>query len=220
MKLSTALLCACLCVLPGAASAAPIAPASVSSDYRAVDIATQNGCYAPGTYASGSALGVCHDLWVNPAPAGDWVFMNGDDDASDQVAYRMVYNNLAAATDYTFSSMVANVCCNFDSGFIGPLLSWYVNGVRWLDVQTDGPGVGETFGGVINTGNASVLVFELRNQRSVFDGNDFALNTSVTGLDPVPEPASIIMLGTGLFGLAAAAKRKRQGRAYWLKKTT
>ncbi|HON93093.1 MAG TPA: PEP-CTERM sorting domain-containing protein [Sedimentisphaerales bacterium] len=199
--------------LSSAAWAAPIAPTSVSSDYARVDITTPNGCWAPSTYAVGPAVGVCHDLWVTPEP-GQWAFMNGDDESPDQVAYRLVYEGLSTFTDYSFTSVVANVCCNFNSGFVGPLLTWYLNGVSWMEIQTDGPGVAETFSRLVNTGAGSSLVFELRNQRGAWNGNDFALNTDRTALssDPVPEPASFFMLGSGLLGLGAAVRRRRAER--------
>jgi hypothetical protein len=88
-----------------------------------------------------------------------------------------------------------------------------------LPLTGDGSGTPGCFGvnycpfapaGVNFVGTAQSVTFGGGANQIVFD--DVTFGSSIPGQDPIPEPASMTLLGTGLVGLFGAARRRRKAK--------
>ena len=67
---------------------------------------------------------------------------------------------------------------------------------------------GESSGSIQFASTFQNLSFQVSPNSEYWNGFDLGLPQTNTGLNPVPEPGTLVMVGTGLLGLLGAAKRK------------
>jgi hypothetical protein len=108
-------------------------------------------------------------------------------------------------SDVSGDSYVFSFWYNNNNGGTPEDFSAYWDGTQLLSIidspNTDG-WVNYTF---TETGTGTDTVqFDARNDPS-YDALD---NASVTGVSPIPEPSSFLLMGSGLLGLAGAVRRK------------
>jgi hypothetical protein len=74
---------------------------------------------------------------------------------------------------------------------------------------TEDTWVPETFSGLVPTGTATTLEFTGRDDAGVLAIDDIAANGTASGPSTVPEPASLMLIGGGLLGIATMLRRRR-----------
>ena len=164
-----------------------------------------NSLWDPGTFDVSNSIGDLHSLWTVDPPDGNFLLVNGRTDDES-----LVWGQSIATTPgqtYKFSVSAANLCCKPGSGGdqFPPLLRFLINGNIFGLGLTDGPGHWDVLEGFF-TADSVLSTLSIRDESTAYGGNDFGLDNIV--LEPVPEPASLVMLGTGLF--AAVWKRRRR----------
>lgn len=190
-----------------------------SSDYNFItdDPAAINDLWDPGLYAIDDNADTLHQYWVTEGDhttgSGNMMLVNGQTTSAGTVWRRSVA--VAENTSYYFETWAMNLCCNsthpgerFESA-----LAFYINDTLIGSNLTSGAGVWAGISSLWFSAGASTAILEVRNSSVVYGGNDFALDDLYLGtessLTPAPEPASMLLLGTGL---AAIARRKYRAR--------
>lgn len=173
----------------------------------ATDCVLSQDLWEPGTCAlDDSAIGH-HPLWDTGGDAtGDGVSMlvNGFTDKPQSLVWGM---NLDLGVD-PFVVFAKNVCCVDKPGRPGPKLEFWFDGFFQSALQTDGAGHWDVFS-FIPPVMRGTHTYEIRNGSIVFDGNDFALDFA----QPVPEPATLTLLGGSLAATWALRRRRQNGTA-------
>ena len=77
-----------------------------------------------------------------------------------------------------------------------------MNGVS--NGNNDGSAIFMGIGDLTGPNIAKIVISD----QGVGDANDFAINAVSLGTSTVPEPGSIMLLGTGLLGVAGALRRR------------
>ena len=193
------------------ASVASAAPVNMIGDWTqgfSTDYATGN-LLDPGIYAWSNM----HPLWQDAVGAGGGpiLYVNGRDDRPSTVWSKTF--DAPSDTTLLFSSWFGSVCCTLASGlnYPGPVLSVWLNSNPFLLVSTDGPGVMQMFSGDFWTGAGGPFTLSVRNNSTVYDGNDFAMQDAAVSAVPTPEPTTLLMLSAGLFVL------RRRLKAGWIR---
>lgn len=210
-----------LCLVAATASAAPInqiqngdfsagAVGFTSDyDYRA-DGPALDDLWDAGLYGIDDSAAGRHPLWVTQGDHtgdGQMMLVNGRTDGASTVWRQSV--SVEAGHSYRWSGFGMNLCCNFESGFDGPTLEFWLDGLFLGLFATDGPGVWLEAAQYFTAG-ASTAVLEIRNAQTVYRGNDFALDDlSLIDTAQAPEPGAMVLLGTGLLGVGGVARRRR-----------
>lgn len=121
-------------------------------------------------------------------------------------------------TDYFFEAFTMNLCCTTlpdNQNFPGPSLSFFINGILLGNGSAlEFPGIWTGLSSMWNSGENTAATLEVRNNSSIFNGNDFGLDDLYLGtestLNSTPEPVSMVLLGSGLLMIGREVRKRQQ----------
>jgi len=190
--------------------AQPAIPASGYSNPKA-------SLYDEGTYGVGTDPGLYHISWSHfgdhTTGTGNMMIVNGDTQANVQVWASPVSLDtipVVLGATYYFSAWLTSVYPQIGNPPIAPAtLAFSINGVQ-IDgdfMLSEPVGTWELFY-VPWVADATSANLSLINRNLIAAGNDFALDDiSLDTTNPIPEPTTMILLGSGLIGLWGARKK-------------
>jgi hypothetical protein len=193
-----------------------------TSGYSFVTSPGPTAMYPEATYAVGTNASAYHNLWQStPAFQGNqYMIVNGSGDTSS-IVYQSSITGMMAGTTYSFGAYVANLCCSAASGITGAStasLTFEINtGMGWVTLGTananGAPGTWQSLSALYTNASATSAQIRILNSQSNAQGNDFGVDlvsfAPPPPVDPVPEPSTYALLGSGLVGLVVMARRRK-----------
>ncbi|MEX2091027.1 MAG: PEP-CTERM sorting domain-containing protein [Pirellulales bacterium] len=159
-----------------------------------------------GQFSITTSPHIVHPSWsifADHTVAGDMMLVANGSTAAGLEIWRQTVSVLPAH-DYTFSGWAASVFPASPAE-----LSFRVNDVQFETLLlTSATGVWTNFTAIVNSGVNSTLEFEIVDLNLEGNGNDFALDDLSLDGEPVPEPATVLMLAIGGFLLVLRMVRR------------
>lgn len=192
-----------------------------STDYTfQPDTASADDMWNPGLYTIDDSASGRHSLWTNTGDhttgTGNFMLVNGRTDVTSTVWRQAIA--VAQNTWYFFEAWSLDLCCNDsipNTAYVPSELSYWINGFL-VGTASSVTGVWQGVSSMWNSASASLAVLEIRDASTAYSGNDNGIDDIYFGtessMDPVPEPASMLLLGTGLSWAGYQARKRGWGR--------
>lgn len=201
-------LIACACLVLSLSSSTPAAPITLTFDERPTQPVNNVGNVSGVTFSFTVGGLLSPDARYNAIGPGDFTFLQGAVLEGD--AAGVLTLNFAAPTSLLRFGVGLSTADSLSPGFTVQLFDPALNSLGVTSVSTN-PLI------FISEGQFSYLGVPIR--RAVIDFNEnftpfdvsrrFALDNLT--FEPIPEPTTLVLLGTGLAGIGTAVRKRRRG---------